>query len=63
MKKRTFLILCLTLLIGAGVAWQLWPESGIGPVRFHRVKIGMSQENVEAVIGMPLGDYSKGGTW
>src|SRR5262249_3560860 len=63
MKKQSFLKLILVALLGlAGFGVYLWrtiPTSGINRASVWRIREGMSQEEVEAIIGMPPGDYCK----
>ena len=64
MKKQSFLKLILVALLGlAGFGVYLWwtiPTSGINRASVWRIREGMSQEEVEAIIGMPPGDYRSG---
>lgn len=40
-----------------GLTWWIWPQPSIGPRNFHRIREGMSPDQVEAIIGLPPGDY------
>ena len=61
MKKRLLLKLGLVALLGAGlfVAWLWWtvPRTGICRYTANQVKEGMTLNDVEAIIGLPPGDY------
>jgi hypothetical protein len=61
MKKRLLLKLGLVALLGAGlfVAWLWWtePTTGICRVSANRIKIGMTEEEVAALVGLPAGIY------
>jgi hypothetical protein len=60
MRKRTKVT--LVLVIGAaalaGAAYFLLkPASPINPWAYRRIKAGMTRQEVEAVFGLPAGDY------
>lgn len=63
MKKRFLLKFGLIAVLGlAGFGLYLWwtiPTNGINRASLWRIREGMSQEEVEAIIGMPPGDYRK----
>lgn len=59
-KTRWLTVLYGAVLLGALIAsslcaWQ--PPPRIGLVDIHRIEVGMSQAEVEAVLGGPPGDY------
>jgi hypothetical protein len=62
MRKRTLLVALagLTVVVAAGVV-VLWPRasSRVTPENFDRIRKGMTQQEVEAVLGPP-GDYRTG---
>ena len=61
MKKRLLLKLGLAALLGvAGFAVYIWwtlPPHGINRTSVWRIRNGMSEKDVEAIIGMQYGDY------
>ena len=60
MKKRWILGLSLLASLFVGVAWLCWPQPRISPASFERIHEGMSQDQIEAIIGLPPGDYYTG---
>ncbi|MCI0378840.1 MAG: hypothetical protein L0215_14630 [Gemmataceae bacterium] len=65
MKKRRLLRLAATsvLLLGAGYG-VLWltagPRHRINHESFNRIQEGMTEKDVEAIFGVPAGDYTTG---
>src|SRR4051812_24185484 len=61
MSKRK-LIACVLIVVvtAAAVLWLCWPEEAIGPGSFRRIRAGMTLDDVEAIIGLPPGDYHSG---
>lgn len=64
MIKRRLLFLDLALLVLV-VGWSLWFVSvvtvdPIGPASYQRIQFGMTQAEIEAIIGLPPGDYNNG---
>src|SRR4051794_7755578 len=59
MTKRRALVLGLAALAIAAAAWLFWPSRlpPIGPASFEQIKEGMTLQEVEALIGLPPGDY------
>jgi hypothetical protein len=57
LNRRKVALLALLSIIVAGLTWFCWPEPTIGPVSFQRIQIGMTQAEVEAIIGI-LPSYS-----
>ena len=63
-RRRTYArrFLAVVVFVGVGVALVCWlrPARHTGPTyeAFLRVKDGMTQAEVEQVLGMPPGDYS-----
>jgi hypothetical protein len=60
MRKRTkvALLLVVGIAVLAGTAYLLLkPASPINPWAYQRIKAGMTQKEVEAVFGLPAGDY------
>jgi hypothetical protein len=55
MRRRRLLleigVLALLALASGLVAWLVWPRSGVTPENFHRLRLGMSGREVEAVFG------------
>jgi hypothetical protein len=60
MNKRWILGLSLLASLFVGVAWLCWPQPRISPASFERIHEGMSQDQIEAIIGLPPGDYYTG---
>jgi len=61
MKRRWLKLLVVFAGLGlAGFLLYLWlgPSGGINRMSVLRIKVGMSHEEVNAVIGLPHGDYS-----
>jgi hypothetical protein len=60
MRKRTKVALLLavgaTVLLGVA-GFLLRSASPITPRAYHRIKEGMTRQEVEAVLGLPPGDY------
>ena len=63
MKRQSRLKLILVAWLGlGGIGLYLWwtiPKSGINRASLSRIRKGMTKEQVEAIIGMPPGDYRK----
>ncbi|MCI0742907.1 MAG: outer membrane protein assembly factor BamE [Gemmataceae bacterium] len=65
MKKRRclWIVVVLVLLLGAGYG-VLWltagPRHRINKESFERIQEGMTEEEVESIIGVPAGDYTTG---
>lgn len=51
--RRPLLVLGLVACLTGGAAWLLWPADAIGPRALHRIRLGMSEAEVEAAIGLP----------
>jgi hypothetical protein len=61
MRKRALAALIAVGLGVAGVAFWVWPDQtdgGISRGGFERIQDGMTQAEVEAILGGPPGDYS-----
>ena len=66
MRKHTkvTLLLVLSVTVLAGTAYLLLrPASPINPRTYRRIKEGMNRREVEAVIGLPAGDYRSPDAW
>jgi hypothetical protein len=64
MRKRALITLGLLGTVALlGVALLLWltPRPRIDPDSFEQLQIGMSEHDVERVMGAPAGDYSRSG--
>src|SRR4051812_18243169 len=48
------------LLAGTLALWLTSPGHHITPERFEHIEVGMTQQEVETVLGGPAGDYSWG---
>jgi hypothetical protein len=60
-KRSRLLPLCLPVLLApAVVAWALWPGPGITRVNFGKIRAGMTERDVEDLLGCPAGDYREG---
>jgi hypothetical protein len=60
MLRRKRLVLLAGLVLVGTAAFSLWPRPDrITKANFDRIKEGMSQADVEAILG-PAGDYSTG---
>jgi hypothetical protein len=55
--KRSLLAVAVLTAVVLAATWFLWPGSAIGPTRYRRIQLGMTQAEVEAIIGLPPGDY------
>lgn len=60
--KRCLLLVAALTVVVLGATWYLWPEPPIGPASYRRIELGMTQAEVEAVIGLPPGNYSRATT-
>ena len=60
MSKRLLIGLSVIALLFAGGLWLAWPQARIGHRNFQKIQEGMTQSQVEAIIGMPPGDYFTG---
>ncbi len=64
-RKRPVLLLVLLavlLLVGSG-AWLLWPRTPghrINRESLRQIHFGMTEPEIEAVLGVPPGDYGRG---
>jgi hypothetical protein len=60
MKKRLLLLATAFVLLGATyTTWRsLRPAHRITPTIHQQIRAGMSQQEVEAILGVPPGDYS-----
>jgi hypothetical protein len=62
MKKRLLVKLGLVALVGTAlfVAWLWWtiPTSGINRATANRIRVGMSEVEVERMIGVEAGTYA-----
>jgi hypothetical protein len=60
-RKWVLLLGAGAVLLAAGVAVRWWllrpPEPLFNPARYHRLQKGMSEKEVEAILGCPAGDY------
>ncbi len=57
-RRSRLAIAGVAVLMTVGVlVWSAAPPSGIGRLSCIRVRTGMSQAQVEAVLGCPPGDY------
>src|SRR5688500_6164812 len=65
-RTHTRRLLVVTVLVGAVVVLVCWlrPARRGGPTlqAYNQVQLGMTQEEVEQLFGMPPGDYSTGPT-
>jgi hypothetical protein len=59
--KRRLLAVAVLTTVALGAVWMLWPEQepAIGPESYRRIRLGMTQAEIEAAIGIPPGIYSR----
>jgi hypothetical protein len=50
----------VAVCIALAVAWVFLPQERIGPAAYDRIKVGMTRQQVEGIIGLPTGDYYTG---
>jgi SmpA / OmlA family len=55
--RTSGLLACLGLL-GLVALSLTWPRPGVSRANYDRIRYGMTQEAVEAVLGGPPGDYT-----
>jgi hypothetical protein len=59
MRTRKWLLLAVVLAVaGTGLfllVQRYWPEPGISPYNYRQIRLGMSAQDVEQVIGLPPG--------
>jgi hypothetical protein len=55
--KRGLLAVAVLTTGVLGAVWLLWPEPPISPANFRRIELGMTQAEIEAIIGLPPGVY------
>ena len=65
MRKRELLVLFVSimLLLASAVCWLIpppSPTSRINRKNFDMIRAGMNEEEVDAILGGPEGDYSTG---
>ncbi len=62
MQKHKRLLLAVgapVALAGAGLAvYQVWPRSPLNRETYAKIQQGMTAREVEAIYGLPAGDYS-----
>jgi len=51
--KRKWIWCALALLVLAGTVWLLWPRDPVSRATYQKIQIGMTLEEVEALIGRP----------
>jgi hypothetical protein len=60
MKRRSFLLvfgLVAVAMLGSG-AWLCWPDPpSLSMGRYRRLRLGMTRDQVEKIIGLPPGEY------
>jgi hypothetical protein len=66
-RRRLLLVLgagltALAVLVAAGVMWWLMPpRPGVTEANVAQIRLGMRQEEVEAILGGPPCQYNEGG--
>lgn len=55
--KIRLLAVAVLIPIVSSAMWLLRPEPTIGPASYERIKLGMTEAEIEAVIGLPPGSY------
>src|SRR5262245_20090108 len=66
MRNRLAILLGLVVVIlGAGylTLWLTTPKQHVTREAFDRIQNGMTLAEVEAIIGLPQGNYATGPTW
>lgn len=51
--KRRLLVVAVLTMFAFGALWLLWPEPVIGPASYQRIELGMTEAEIEAMIGLP----------
>lgn len=51
------LVLGLLAVLSGAACWLFLPSDPIGPRAFERIRLGMTKEEIETVIGFPAGNY------
>src|SRR5215208_1151131 len=61
-SRRAWLLGLLAVVWVAGAAWGFWPRDPgpICPDSFQRLELGMTQAEIEGVLGLLPGDYYTG---
>jgi hypothetical protein len=64
MKRKRLLVVLFALvaLAVAGAVTVLWPWPRVTKESYERIKLGMTRGEVEAILGVPPGDYTGGPT-
>jgi hypothetical protein len=63
MRIRMLLGCGLLVLFVAGLSWFLWPsppKHNINADGYQNIRLGMTEREVEEVLGVPAGDYGPG---
>lgn len=62
MRKKLLLLLCVIVVAATGVLVAVWlrPEPVASQARCERVRLGMTQAEVEVLLGGPPGEYQTG---
>jgi hypothetical protein len=58
--KRWLIVVALTLVIGVGVAWWMASRPTEWELKFERIQLGMSREQVTLILGPPTFDSGLG---
>jgi hypothetical protein len=56
-KRRRVALVVVVVPAAAMALWALLPGPLFGPVCFHRIQKGMTEQEVASVLGCPAGDY------
>jgi hypothetical protein len=56
-RRRLLLGVGLLAMLAAGLFWLSFPEPGVTPRNFRRIRNGMLLADVERVLGQPPDDY------
>jgi hypothetical protein len=56
-KRRRVALVVVAVAAAAMPLWALLPGPRFGPVCFHRIQEGMTEQEVASVLGYPAGDY------
>lgn len=56
-RRLVWVVACLALAVGLGI-WFVTRPHPVNETNFNRIRVGMTQAEVEAILGCPPGDYA-----